>query len=104
MRGDGDFDACPADDALGAEADHARQAATRPAVHDTVEIDEADGLARPVWIRDARTKTARHERQVRIGVLRLRCALDGIEVGPAIKLVVLVPGALRKNRAERVDV
>jgi hypothetical protein len=46
------------------EADHARQAPARASVDHTVKIDEADGLADAVRMRDARTQPAGDEREV----------------------------------------
>ena len=43
-----------------------------PAGVDAVEIDEAERLVRAVLIRHAGAQRAGHERQVRVGVLRLR--------------------------------
>src|SRR5215216_5471013 len=103
MLRDGYFDARPADDALGAEADQACQAPARTAFHNPVEIDETDRFAIAVRMRHARTQPAGHERQVRVGIFRLRGALYGVEIGAAIELVVLVAGTLRKECAERVD-
>src|SRR5262245_34038331 len=53
-----------ADDALGPEADDASQTTARTAFDDAVQIDEADGFAVAIRMRDARPQPARHERQV----------------------------------------
>ena len=86
------------DHALVVEADEARQAPPRPALDDAVEIDEEDRLAGPVRVRDARAQAAGDEREVRVGVPRLDRALLGIEIVAALQPVVLVAGALRKQR------
>ena len=103
MLGHRHFDARPANHALRTEADDARQPAPRTSFHNPVEIDEADGFAVAVWMRDAGAQPAGHERQMRVGVFWLGGALDGVEVRPAIELVVLVAGTLRKDGAKCLD-
>src|SRR5438067_3327523 len=71
MLGDRHLDARSPDDALAAEADDTRQPPARAAFDDAVEIDEADRFTVAIRVRDAGTKTTGHERQVRVGVLRL---------------------------------
>jgi len=41
---------------------------------------------------------------MRVGVFRFRRALNRVEVGAAIQLVVLVPGALGEQGPERVNI
>ncbi len=103
MVGDGHLDARAADDALAAEADYPREAAAWTAIDDAIEIDEADGFTVAIGMRDAGPQAARHERQVRVGVLRFAGALHRVEVGAAIEPVVLVAGTFRKDGAECLD-
>ena len=55
-------------------------------------------------MRDARAQPAGDEREMRVGVARLDRALHRVEIVAAIEPVVLVAGALGKERPEGVDV
>ena len=92
------------DDRLVMEADHARLAAARPPVVDAVQIDETHRFARPVRVGHARPEPAGDEGQVRVAVAGLDGALGGVEILAAIQPVVRVPGALREDLAEGLDV
>ena len=92
------------DDALGPEADDASQTTPRPPFDHAVQIDETDGLAVAIRMRDAGAQPACHERQMRIGVLRLRGALNRVQIGAAVELIVFVAGAFREQRAERFHI
>ena len=52
----------------------------------------------------ARVQAAADERQVRIGVRRLRLDLLGRELAPKLELVVKISGAFWKDRADDVQV
>ena len=78
--------------------------APRPAGVHAVEVDEAHRLIEPVGVRHAGPQSARHERQVRVGVLRLLRLLLLGQLGPPLHLVVLVPGPFREHRPEQLDV
>ncbi len=62
------------------------------------------GSLGPVPVGDAGPQRSGHERQMRIGVLRLLGLLRLGQLRPPVDLVVLVPGALREHRPEDVDV
>src|SRR3989442_4479108 len=68
MAGHGNVDARVRDDRLVAEADHAREPPAGPPVVDSIQVDEAYGLARKVRMRHAGPEAARDEDQVRIGI------------------------------------
>ena len=55
-------------------------------------------------MRHARAQTARDEREVRIGVARFDGALGRVEILASLQPVVGVPGPLREDAAQRVDV
>src|SRR3954471_7382347 len=104
MAGDGYANLHRAHESFLAEADETRAAAPRASLVDAVEIDEEHRFAGAVRMRDAGPQAAGNERQVRVGVARFDRALVSVEIGAFLEPVVLVAGALGKNRAERVDV
>src|SRR3989442_10429039 len=88
MAGHGYVDARVRDDRLVTEADHAREPPAGPPFLDSIQVDEAYGLARTVRMRHAGPEPAPDEDQVGIGIARLDRAPGGVEVQPALPSVV----------------
>jgi len=70
----------------------------------TVKVDERHRLDRIVSVRDAGPKRPGHERQMRVGVLRLFRFLGVGQLGAPVDLVVLVSRPFREHGPEDVDV
>ena len=81
----------------------ARRRASAPRVH-AVELHEPDRLFAALLVRRAVPQPTANERQVRVGVARLRGPLLIRELGPEVQLVVGIAGVGGKELLEHLQV
>ncbi len=101
---DGHLDPRRTDHALARKCDEPCEPPTWPPLVHAIEIDEVDGLVRPVRVHHAGAQATGHEGQMRVGVAWLYGALRRIEVAATFEPIVLVAGAFRKERSDSVNV